>query len=238
LSLILNIETATVVCSVALARDGQLIGLKESTSKNSHSSLLSLFMDEVIKSAGVEMADLDAIAISEGPGSYTGLRIGVAASKGLCFALDKPLIGVKTLQAMALGMTQFKKSRPNNECEDNILYCPMIDARRMEVYCAIFNERGEEIRETKAEVIDKNSFKEYLEKNMIVIAGDGSLKCWTLFEKQLNAMFLEDFQASAKFMTGLSDEKFSNKKFENLAYFEPYYLKDFVAGKPRVKGLR
>jgi tRNA threonylcarbamoyladenosine biosynthesis protein TsaB len=238
LSLILNIETATGVCSVALARDGQLIGLKESNKKNSHSSVLTLFMDEVIKTAGVALSDLDAVAVSEGPGSYTGLRIGVATAKGLCYALEKPLIGVRTLQAMALGMPHPPTPSPSREGENNILYCPMIDARRMEVYCAIFDEKGNEIRETRAEIMNENSFMEYLVKNRVVFAGDGALKCWPLFEKDPNAIFFEDFQASAKFMISLSEEKFSKKKFEDLAYFEPYYLKDFIAGKPRVKGLK
>jgi len=238
LSLILNIETATGVCSVALARDGELIGLVESNTKNSHSSVLTLFMDEVLKTAGVALPDLDAVAVSEGPGSYTGLRIGVASAKGLCYALEKPMIGVSTLQAMAIGMPHPPTPSPSREGENNILYCPMIDARRMEVYCAIFDERGNEIRETRAEIMDENSFMEYLGKNRVVFAGDGALKCRPLFDKHPNAVFSEDFQASAKFMISLSEEKFSQKKFEDIAYFEPYYLKDFVAGKPRVKGLK
>jgi tRNA threonylcarbamoyladenosine biosynthesis protein TsaB len=208
--------------------------MKESNTKNSHSAQLTLFMDEVIKTAGVALADLDAVAVSEGPGSYTGLRIGVAAAKGLCYALDKPLIGVSTLQAMALGMPHF----PNREGEKSILYCPMIDARRMEVFCAIFGEKRNEIRETRAEIVDENSFMEYLGKNKMIFAGDGALKCRPLLDKHPNAVFSEDFQTSAKFMIPLSEEKFSQKRFEDLAYFEPYYLKDFIAGKPRVKGLK
>ena len=234
MSLILNIETATGVCSVALAQDGELIGLVESNTKNSHSSVLTLFMDEVIKTAGVALSELDAVAVSEGPGSYTGLRIGVATAKGFCYALEKPLIGVSTLRAMAIGMVP----PVSEDQEAHILYCPMIDARRMEVYCAIFDEKGNEIRETRAEIMDENSFMEYLGKNRIVFAGDGALKCRPLFDKHPNAVFSEDFQASAKFMISLSEEKFSQKKFEDLAYFEPHYLKDFIAGKPRVKGLK
>jgi tRNA threonylcarbamoyladenosine biosynthesis protein TsaB len=239
LSLILNIETATAVCSVALARDGQLLGLKESNSKNSHSSVLTLFIQEVIHTAGVSLSDLDAVAVSEGPGSYTGLRIGVAAAKGLCYALEKPLIGVSTLQAMALGMQPHPPSpTPKREGGEFILYCPMIDARRMEVFCALFDEKGNEVRETRAEIVDENSFMEYLGKNRIIFAGDGALKCRSIFENHPNAVFSEDFQTSAKFMIPLSEEKYAHMKFEDLAYFEPYYLKDFIAGKPRVKGLR
>ncbi len=238
MSLILNIETATGVCSVALARGGQLIGLKESNTKNSHSSVLTQFIDEVVKTAGVDLHDLDAVGVSEGPGSYTGLRIGVASAKGLCYALEKPLIGVSTLRAMAIGMPHPPTPSPGREGENKILYCPMIDARRMEVYCAIFDENGNEIRETRAEIIDENSFMEYLGKNKVVFAGDGAVKCRPLFENHPNAVFSENFQTSAKFMISLSEEKFSQKKFEDLAYFEPYYLKDFIAGKPRVKGLK
>ena len=238
MSLILNIETATGVCSVALAQDGELIGLVESNTKNSHSSVLTLFMDEVLKTAGVALSDIDAVAVSEGPGSYTGLRIGVATAKGLCYALEKPLIGVSTLRAMAIGMPHPPTPSPSREGENNILYCPMIDARRMEVYCAIFDEKGNEVRETRAEIMDENSFMEYLGKNRVVFAGDGALKCRPLFDKHPNAVFSEDFQASAKFMISLSEEKFSQKKFEDIAYFEPHYLKDFIAGKPRVKGLK
>lgn len=234
MSLILNIETATAVCSVALAKDGQLLGLKESNTRNNHSSALILFIDEVIKRANVSLTDIDAIAVSEGPGSYTGLRIGVAAAKGLCYALEKPLIGISTLHAMANGMLYRDSAIP----PAHILYCPMIDARRMEVYCAIFDEKGNEIRETRAEIINEDSFMQFLEKNKIVFAGDGALKCRSLFEKHPNAVFAEDFQTSAKFMIPLSEEKSLQKKFEDLAYFEPYYLKDFIAGKPRVKGLR
>jgi len=195
-------------------------------------------MDEVVKTAGVALHDLDAVAVSKGPGSYTGLRIGVASAKGLCYALEKPLIGVSTLRAMAIGMPHPSPPSPSREGENKILYCPMIDARRMEVYCAIFDEKGNEIRETRAEIIDENSFMEYLGKNKVVFAGDGALKCRPLFENHPNAVFSEDFHASAQFMISLSEEKFSQKKFEDLAYFEPYYLKDFIAGKPRVKGLK
>jgi tRNA threonylcarbamoyladenosine biosynthesis protein TsaB len=235
LSLILNIETATAVCSIALAKDGQLLGVKESNTKNNHSSVLTLFIDDVIKGANVSLSDIEAIAVSEGPGSYTGLRIGVAAAKGLCYALEKPLIGVNTLHAMANGMSH-RDSLVHPA--STTLYCPMIDARRMEVFCAIFDKKGKDVRETRAEIIDESSFLQYLERSKIVFAGDGALKCKSILDKYPNAVFLDDFQPSAKFMIPLSEEKFLKKRFEDLAYFEPYYLKDFVAGKPRVKGLR
>jgi tRNA threonylcarbamoyladenosine biosynthesis protein TsaB len=237
LSLILNIETATDVCSVALTKDGNLLGLKESDTKNSHSSVLTLFMDEVVKSAKIDLADLDTIAVSEGPGSYTGLRIGVATAKGLCYALDKPMIAVNTLESMAMGMIQFFSSS-NQQDEKQTLFCPMIDARRMEVYNAIIDESGNFIRESRAEVIDKNSFLDYLNKYRIVFAGSGALKCKPLFDDHPNAIFFPDFQISARFMMLLAEKKYSVQKFEDLAYFEPYYLKDFIAGKPSVKGLK
>ncbi|MCX6246412.1 MAG: tRNA (adenosine(37)-N6)-threonylcarbamoyltransferase complex dimerization subunit type 1 TsaB [Bacteroidetes bacterium] len=234
MSLILNIETATGVCSVALARDGKLVERRESTVKNSHSSVLTLLMDDVFRTTGVPLGDLDAVAVSEGPGSYTGLRIGVASAKGLCYALDKPLIGISTLRAMALGMAHAVSTAP----ETQLLFCPMIDARRMEVYCAIFDEKGKEVREIRAEIVDENSFQEYLVKNRILFAGDGALKCRKILDNHPNAIFSEDFQTSAEFMIPLSEEKFIRNNFADLAYFEPYYLKDFVAGKPRVKGLK
>ncbi|MGA3013431.1 MAG: tRNA (adenosine(37)-N6)-threonylcarbamoyltransferase complex dimerization subunit type 1 TsaB [Bacteroidales bacterium] len=234
MSLILNIETATGVCSVALARDGKLLCIKESNIKNSHAEVLTKFIDEVIKTEGIFLNELDAIAVSEGPGSYTGLRIGVAAAKGLCFGLDKPLIGVSTLGVMAVGMVNSYSSYQ----KANILYCPMIDARRMEVYCAIFTEDGKEVREIRAEIIEENSFHEFFGKNKVIFAGDGAMKCRPLLEKNPNAFFLDYFKTSAKFMIEISEKKFSEKRFENLAYYEPYYLKDFIAGKPRVKGLK
>jgi tRNA threonylcarbamoyladenosine biosynthesis protein TsaB len=152
----------------------------------------------------------------------------------LCFALDKPLIGVSTLGAMAVGMVYSLSSHEKT----NFLYCPMIDARRMEVYSAIFNKDGEEVRETKAEIIEGNSFQEFFENNKVIFAGDGALKCKSLLNKNQNAVFLNDFQASAKYMVEISEKRFLQHHFENIAYFEPYYLKDFIAGKPRVKGLR
>ncbi|MCX6244478.1 MAG: tRNA (adenosine(37)-N6)-threonylcarbamoyltransferase complex dimerization subunit type 1 TsaB [Bacteroidetes bacterium] len=246
--LILHIETATPVCSVALSRDGRVLGLKETSEKNSHSSVLTVFIRDIINSAGVSFSDLDAVAVSEGPGSYTGLRIGVATVKGLCYAIEKPLIGIPTLQAMAVGMTEVggRRSEVRNRTSDlrhqtsdiGLLICPMIDARRMEVFSALYEERGKEVRETRAEIIDENSFSAYLEKNRILFAGDGAMKCKSILEHHPHAVFAEDFQPSAKFMIALSEEKYSQKKFEDLAYFEPYYLKDFVAGKPRVKGLK
>jgi len=235
LSKILSLETATNVCSVALSGNGQLLALRESTVKNAHSSVLTTFVDEVFNLAGLRPAEIDAIAVSEGPGSYTGLRIGVATAKGLCYALDKPLIAIPTLKAMASGMLNQQLRTPNPKLQT--FFCPMIDARRMEVFSSVFNSGLVEIRETLAEIIDKTSFSEILIENKIYFAGDGATKCKSFLEVNENAVFLDDFQVSARFMIHLAEQKFQSCEFENLAYFEPYYLKDFVAGKPRVKGL-
>jgi tRNA threonylcarbamoyladenosine biosynthesis protein TsaB len=239
MAVLLCIETATDVCSVALFRDGALIGIRESSERNVHSAMLTSFIEEVVKSAGIAFAGLDAIAVSMGPGSYTGLRIGVASAKGLCYALGKPLIAVPTLQAMAAGMTPPLHPSPVGGGAGGgvVLICPMIDARRMEVYSAVYDQNGIEIRETRAEIVDEYSFRDYLADGKIIFGGDGAAKCKPLFEHHLNAVFMDDFRVSASHMINLAAERFNRKEFENLAYFEPFYLKDFVAGKPRVKGL-
>lgn len=234
MALILNIETSTQVCSVSLSIEGEKCGIKESHTKNSHAELLTIFAQQLISDQGYEFKDLDAIAVSKGPGSYTGLRIGVSTAKGLCYSLDKPLISISTLEAMAVGMIQNMKS----ENLDGVVFCPMIDARRMEVYSAIYSADTSMIREIKAEVIDENSFTKELESYKVVFGGDGALKCREALSKNPNAIFLDDFLPSSSYMCQLAEQKFVESKFEDLAYFEPLYLKDFVAGIPRVKGLR
>jgi len=235
LSTILSIETATNVCSVALSGDGQLISLRESILKNAHSSVLTTFIEEVFNTAGLKPHELDAIAVSEGPGSYTGLRIGVATAKGLCYALDKPLIAIPTLKSMAAGMLNLEPVTLHSSLVT--LFCPMIDARRMEVFSAVYNSGLEEVREILAEIITESSFADLLKEHIIFFAGDGTEKCKPSLEKNENAHFLDDFHVSARYMTLLAEKKFQAGDFENLAYFEPRYLKDFIAGKPRVKGL-
>ncbi len=230
--LILHIDTATQFCSVALSKNSELLALRGSNEKNAHSGVITVFMDEILKETTYLPDDLDAIAVSMGPGSYTGLRIGVSAAKGFCYALDKPLIAVSTLQAMAAGMSDGFRS------VFNTLFCPMIDARRMEVYCAIFDQNINQVREIKAEVIDEKSFQEQMKSNMVVFAGDGAEKCKPHLEKQVNAVFLDDFHSSAKFMVKLAEDKYAKMQFEDVAYFEPFYLKDFIAGMPKVKGLQ
>lgn len=229
---LLCIETATPVCSVALCENNKVIELIESTKKNSHAEVVAVFIDQILRKTGLKPSELSAIAVSKGPGSYTGLRIGVSTAKGLCYAIDKPIIAVNTLHSMAAGLIANQES---NNIEN--LFCPMIDARRMEVYSAIYNHQGEEMRETKAEIIDEQSFSEYLETSSITFFGDGAEKCEEIL-KHPNAIFINDFQPSASYMATMVYQKFLSNQVEDVAYFEPYYLKDFVAGLPKVKGLR
>jgi tRNA threonylcarbamoyladenosine biosynthesis protein TsaB len=244
--LIIHIETATNVCSVALAYERQLLSLRESTVKKSHATVITKFIDEVLTFSNRELSAIDAIAVSMGPGSYTGLRIGVATAKGLCYALDKPLIAIPTLQAMAYGIQNSEFRILNlslasgiwHPASDNaILICPMIDARRMEVYYALYDTNNKEVRETRAEIIGSDSFSDLLKDHKIFFGGDGSGKCREMLKSNKNAIFIDDLEASAKFMISLAEEKFERKEFEDLAYFEPFYLKDFIAPKAKVKGL-
>lgn len=222
MALILNIETATTNCSVSLSKNGETLVLKEDYDKNySHAERLHLYIDTILKKANIHSKDLDAIAISKGPGSYTGLRIGVSAAKGLCFALDKPLISVPTLQSLA---SQVKIN------EGNII--PMLDARRMEVYSAIFDANYNQIRETQAQILDYNAFAEFLEKGKVYFIGNGVEKTRQLI-KHPNAIFVKDKLPSANEMSLLAYSKYKKSDLEDVAYFEPYYLKDFVALKPK-----
>jgi tRNA threonylcarbamoyladenosine biosynthesis protein TsaB len=234
---ILCLETATSICSVALSRDGVVLFLKESSIKNFHSSLITLFVKEVVQKTGIKLQEIDAIAVSKGPGSYTGLRIGASTAKGLCFALDKPLLAINTLKAMAFGMAEKIKAEyfPNDR---NMLLCPMIDARRMEVYDALYTFDNIEIRGIQAEIIREDSFNEYFKENNILFFGDNVIKCEPVLRYRRNAVFITDFTPSASHMAQLAKTSYDDKKFEDVAYFEPFYLKDFIAGKPNVKGLK
>jgi len=221
MSLILNIETATKTCSVALSKGGKLLSARETNEVNSHSSVITLFIDEVIKEAGLEVSSLDAVAVSKGPGSYTGLRIGVSTAKGLCFALDIPLISINTLQSLALQVNAEKEA-----------IIPMLDARRMEVYSAVFDMGYNQIRETEAQILDETSFQNYLEDDSVYFIGDGVPKTKELISHP-NAIFIDDKLPSANEMGMLAFQKFNQDDFENSAYFEPFYLKDFVANKKK-----
>lgn len=228
---ILLLETATPVCSVVLAEDGKNIAHRESSEQNAHSSCLSVFIDEVMKEAGMDFRSLDAVCISSGPGSYTGLRIGTSTGKGLCYALGKPLLSVETLQGMA---NWFLKENPDYQG----LVCPMIDARRMEVYTAMFDSDGNRLTPTTAEIIDENSFSDFLKKGRVAFIGDGAEKTKTLLSGNANAVYDMPFEISAEGLLAEAERELQCSEFEDVAYFEPFYLKDFVAAKPVVKGLR
>jgi tRNA threonylcarbamoyladenosine biosynthesis protein TsaB len=216
-SLILNLETATKNCSVSLAEDGTVIVLKEFYDGNfSHAEKLNVFINDVLRNSSKTLQDLDAIAVSNGPGSYTGLRIGVSSAKGLCFALDIPLISVSTLQSLALQVSN----------KDGCII-PMLDARRMEVYSAVFDKNNDQIRDIEAEILDDNSFETYLNKGIAYFIGDGVTKTKTIIAHP-NARFIEKKLPSANEMASLSYFDYKNENFENVAYFEPFYLKDFV----------
>ncbi|MFV0267926.1 MAG: tRNA (adenosine(37)-N6)-threonylcarbamoyltransferase complex dimerization subunit type 1 TsaB [Draconibacterium sp.] len=233
---ILNIETSTEVCSVSLTKHGETLFLKESTEGLNHSQLLTVFIEELFTSADFGKKELDAVAVSKGPGSYTGLRIGVSVAKGLCYGLNIPLIGVGSIDAMghyaAENVADFYA-----ESNENLLFCPMIDARRMEVYTAIFDKKGEMIQPVSAEIIDESSFGSLLEENKILFFGNGAEKCKAALTHP-NAVFEGPAKTSARFMQKLSENKFNQREFENVAYFEPFYLKDFVATIPKNKILK
>jgi len=221
-SLILNIETSTTNCSVSLSKEGETLVLKEdNNNKYSHAERLHSYIDEVLIKSKIKFSDLDAIAVSKGPGSYTGLRIGVSAAKGLCFAIDKPLISVATLEALA---HQIK-------IEEGVIV-PMLDARRMEVYSAIFDLNYKQIRDTQAQILEEQSFKDYLEEGKVYFIGNGVEKTKTLISHP-NAIFVDNKLPSANEMSLLANNKYKKNDIEDVAYFEPYYLKDFIALKPK-----
>jgi tRNA threonylcarbamoyladenosine biosynthesis protein TsaB len=223
MDLILNIETATEVCSVALADSKGLIDFQENTEGKSHAAMLTVLIENLLNKNKITLNQLDAVAVSMGPGSYTGLRIGVSVSKGICYGANKPLIAVPTLQSMTYGFIQ--KTGVSNR---GGWYCPMIDARRLEVFTAFFDDKLRFQSEISAEIIDENSFAEILSEREVFFFGNGSDKCEALL-KHYNARFYSGFQASAKDMITLSENLFQQKEFKDVAYFEPYYLKDFVA---------
>lgn len=223
--LILLIETATTTCSVALSENGHVIALKELNEPNIHASQITLFIEEVMLSAEIKYSDLKAVAVSMGPGSYTGLRIGVSTAKGLCYALDIPLIAIDTIEAMASGLLK------SVDFPENSLLIPMIDARRMEVYTGIYRKDLSPVEAVSAKIIDENSFREF-DNYELFLFGNGSDKFKTLFSGQKNMHFL-DFSTSAAHLNALALQKFNQVQFEDVAYFEPFYLKDFLITSPK-----
>jgi len=217
LAIILNIETSTKNCSVSIADSGRVIASKELNNGNySHAEVLHPFIAQILEEVAISKDKIDAIAVSKGPGSYTGLRIGVSAAKGLSFALNKPLISIDTLTSLSYAVSINKG-----------VIVPMLDARRMEVYAAIFDKEHQKIREIKAEIIDNTSFAEELERGEVYFLGDGAQKCKETITHK-NAVFVDDKFPSSIEMAELSYQKYNNNNFEDVAYFEPFYLKDFI----------
>jgi tRNA threonylcarbamoyladenosine biosynthesis protein TsaB len=222
---ILNIETSTAVCSVALSKGGKVIALQESTQPNVHAEKLAVFINILMQQAALPYTALDAVAVGTGPGSYTGLRIGTSTAKGLCYALDKPLLAIPTLKAMALASAEIIK-------RNDIYYCSMIDARRLEVYTGLYDSEGKEVMPVEAKILDKYSFADLLNETEIAFAGDGMPKMKTLSSPDdTHRIWVDEVSASARNMTHLSEEYFTKKQFADVAYYEPFYLKDFLAGK-------
>lgn len=225
---ILHIETATHVCSCALSSGKEVVFNRENYTKQSHASSLGVFIEEAVNVARAQRLKIDAVSVSSGPGSYTGLRIGVSEAKGIAYGLNTKLIAVPTLKLLASTMA--------SRMEKDVLLCPMIDARRMEVYTSLYTTDLEEIEATTAKIVDSESFLKYLEKSKVAFFGDGALKCKDIITHP-NALFIPDVHPLASQMVKLSMHAYEASQFEDVAYFEPFYLKDFVATKPKNKVL-
>jgi tRNA threonylcarbamoyladenosine biosynthesis protein TsaB len=230
---ILLLDTATEVCSAALSENDEIVSFREKSDGFRHSELLTIFIGELLPEAGWSVSQLDAVCVSRGPGSYTGLRIGVSVAKGMCYGLDIPLIAISSLHSMADHVALNIHSRKDSD-NSGILLCPMLDARRMEIYTALFDLSGKQITGIKAEIIHDHSFSEELNSCKVFFFGNGAQKCKSII-RHPDAHFIDDINASARFMSRIACDSFKNKKFENVAYFEPFYLKDFVATVPKNK---
>lgn len=229
MALLLGIETATDACSVCIADNGQVISLAEDSAPRSHAAVITSLIDEAARKAGITLSLLDAVAVSKGPGSYTGLRIGAATAKGICYALIKPLVAVNTLEAMASGFHKtFKDRLPGKEN----FFVPCIDARRLEVYAAVFNNHLQFAEQTAAIIINHHSFSTYLSKGNVCFFGNGSAKIKSIINSS-NAFFFDGFIPSASMLVKRAEQLFADKNFENPAHFEPFYLKDFLSSSPK-----
>lgn len=225
MSLILCIETGTDICSVGIARDGELMSLRESDQGRDHAKQVAVFVDELLRETGVKPDELDAVAVGMGPGSYTGLRIGVSFAKGLCYGLNIPLLAVGSLEALTdVAIKDYEAGIIQVEGWDEALLCPMVDARRMEVYTQIFNSRCEAQSEVSAEIITEESFSQWRAKGKLVIFGNGAAKCQEMLP---DAIYI-DVAPSARGLTRIAHQLFEAGKTVDIAYFEPFYLKDFV----------
>lgn len=225
---ILSIDTATDICSVALGYDGELRDKMESAEDRSHAKLLTVLIQDILDKNGLQVSDLDAVAVSEGPGSYTGLRIGVSAAKGMCYVSKLPLIGISTLKTIAAGYLM------NNDISNETVLLPMLDARRMEIYYAEYDSLLNEKITATPLVVNEDSFKEYDTKNEVVFLGSGAQKCRNILSLK-NATYVTDVLNKAEFMIDIAEKSFRNKKFVDVAYFEPAYLKPFIATQPKKK---
>ena len=219
---ILHIETAPDVCSVALSEDGAVLFSKEDFNGPQHVVTLGVFIDEVLSMADSHAKPIDAVAVSCGPGSYTGLRIGASMAKGICYGRNIPLIALPTLKVLCVPILLM------DELPEEALLCPMIDARRMEVYAAIYDRALNTQKEVSADIINEDSYKEYLDKQPVFFFGNGASKCKAVI-KHPNAHFLDDIHPLARWMFPLADREYLNGEFQDTAYFEPFYLKEFVA---------
>lgn len=222
MSCILHIETSTDVCSVALSEDGQTLFSQEDFQGQQHAVKLGVFVDEALSFADSHALPIDAVAVSCGPGSYTGLRIGVSMAKGICYGRDIPLIGLPTLQVLCVPVLL------HEELPEDALLCPMIDARRMEVYAAIYDRSLKEVRATSADIVEEHSYEEYLEKHPVYFFGNGAAKCREKITHP-NARFLDNIRPLAKLMFPLAEKAVALEDYKDVAYFEPFYLKEFVA---------
>lgn len=225
---ILCIETSTEVCSAAISDNGVITSIKEDTSGLNHSKMLSVFIDELLKENKLVAKSFDAVAVSKGPGSYTGLRIGASVAKGFCYGADIPLIAVSPLQAMTYAV----REKYDNNFNKNDVLIPMIDARRMEVYCATFNTKSKQLSDTSAKIIDEQSFAKELSNCRILFFGNGAEKCTKVLTNE-NATYIQGIITSSKNMAKPAEEMFHNKEFVDVAYFEPFYLKNFIAIKSK-----
>ena len=225
---IVHIETATDICSVALSQDGKVLLSRENHNGPQHNTVLGPYIEEMVSFADSHAIPLDAVAVSKGPGSYTGLRIGVSTAKGLCYGRHLPLLSVSTLQLLCVPLLL------NEEIPEGTLLCPMIDARRMEVYSAIYTSSLQEVKTISADVITPESYSDILDKQPILFFGNGAAKCKDVIT-DANARFYKDIVPLAKYMMPLAEKAFLNGKTEDVAYFEPFYLKEFIATQPKKK---
>lgn len=234
MALILSLETSEKVCSIALSDNYNLIGTLDIIEEKSHASMLTVLIERLLSDKDIDIKKLDAVAVSKGPGSYTGLRIGMSVAKGICYALNIPLISINSLQIICIGLIQSGKLKKIVNNNNEVILCPITDARRMEVYSALLNLNAEFLTEIEAISINENSFKEILDSKSVVFFGSGVGKSKSVIQNQ-NAYFIENFFPHASFMIGMAFDSFSQKKFEDVAYFEPFYLKDFVTTMPKRK---